>query len=71
MNTMLTVTQDAIERPLEPLYVGPDRRAERRRNLTNQDFEKLLRDFGLDRRLHRERRHQSSSWLLLSSAINL
>jgi hypothetical protein len=66
MTTLHSVQLDASESSMEPLYVGTDRRAERRRNQTNQDFEKLLRDFGLDRRQRVERRHQHSSWLLLS-----
>jgi hypothetical protein len=68
MSTMVSVAMDAIDLQMEPLYVGPDRREERRRNQTNQDFEKLLRDFGLNRRQRVERRLQSSSWLLLSDA---
>jgi len=67
MSTLQAVPQDATRSLMEPLYVGPDRRAERRRNQTNQDFEKLLRDFGLNRRQRIERRLQTSSWLLLSA----
>ncbi len=70
MSTLHSVALDATDSLLEPLYVGPDRRAERRRNQTNQDFEKLLRDFGLDRRQRVERRQQGSSWLLLSNQLS-
>lgn len=66
MSTLQTIALDALTLQMEPLYVGTDRREERRRNQTNQDFEKLLRDFGLNRRQRVERRLQSSSWLLLS-----
>jgi hypothetical protein len=48
-----------------PIYVGPDRRQERRRR-GHGGFEQLLRQFGLDRRQREDRRQQNSSWLLLS-----
>ncbi len=48
------------------IYVGPERRQDRRRASQYENFEKLLRDFGLDRRFMPDRRKQDSSWLLLS-----
>ena len=50
----------------DAVYVGPERRAERRRSVRNDEFEKLLGHFGLDRRVVPERRRADSSWLLLS-----
>ena len=47
-------------------YVGQERRAERRRSVKGENFERLLRDFGLDRRFMLDRRNRDSSWLLLS-----
>lgn len=52
---------------LEPVYVGPERRLDRRRSVRNEDFERLLRHFGLDRRVHTDRRSIDSSWLITSS----
>jgi len=54
---------------LDQVYVGPERRAERRRSLRNDEFEKLLDHFGLDRRLVMDRRRADSSWLLLSENV--
>jgi len=47
------------------VYIGPERRKERRR-IGNNTFEKLLLEFGLDRRISIDQRDSSSSWLLLS-----
>ncbi len=54
----------------EPLYVGPERREDRRRSVRNDEFEKLLRHFGLDRRVVPDRRRAHTSWLLVSEAAN-
>ncbi len=50
----------------ERAYIGPDRRADRRRIQQNTRVETLLRNFGLDRRLRTERRRADTSWLLTS-----
>ncbi len=47
------------------VYIGPERRKERRR-IGNNTFEKLLFEFGLDRRVSIDQRDSNSSWLLLS-----
>ncbi len=49
------------------VYIGPERRTERRRR-GNPAFEKLLFEFGLDRRIGIDQRKSNSSWLLLSEA---
>lgn len=51
------------------VYVGQERRAERRRSVRNDEFEKLLGHFGLDRRHVSDRRRADSSWLLLSETM--
>lgn len=51
----------------EPAYVGPERRSDRRRSVRNEDFERMLRHFGLDRRVQIDRRSMNSSWLITSS----
>ena len=48
------------------VYVGQERREERRRLGHNERVETLLKNFGLDRRLRVERRRADSSWLLTS-----
>ncbi|NQD36984.1 hypothetical protein HPT27_08100 [Permianibacter sp. IMCC34836] len=48
------------------VYVGPERREERRRSVRNDEFEKLLGHFGLNRRVVPDRRRGDTSWLLLS-----
>ncbi len=53
----------------DQVYVGQERRAERRRSVRNDEFEKLLDHFGLDRRLVPDRRRADSSWLLLSENV--
>jgi len=60
----------------EQCYVGPERREERRRSVRNDEFEKLLGHFGLNRRVVPNRRSADTSWLLLSEtaidrAVNL
>ena len=50
-------------------YVGIERRAERRRSGKQDNFERLLKDFGLDRRFMPDRRTRDSSWLLLSEEV--
>ncbi|HFB66026.1 MAG TPA: hypothetical protein ENJ60_10870 [Aeromonadales bacterium] len=54
----------------ESVYIGPERRSERRRR-GNPAFEKLLLEFGLDRRLESDQRESNSSWLLLSEASQI
>lgn len=50
----------------DPAYVGLERRSDRRRSVRNEDFERLLRHFGLDRRARVDRRRGNSSWLIVS-----
>ncbi len=50
------------------IYIGTERRKERRRR-GNSAFEKLLLEFGLDRRVYADQRDNSSSWLLLSNKV--
>ena len=50
----------------DPAYVGLERRSDRRRSVRNEDFERLLRHFGLDRRARVDRRRTNSSWLIVS-----
>lgn len=53
------------------VYIGPERRLERRRHNNNDRVEILLRNFGLDRRLRTDRRRANTSWLLTSQkAVN-
>ncbi len=47
-------------------YIGPERRSERRNFGQYGDLERLMRDFGLERRYMPDRRAQNTSWLLLS-----
>jgi len=47
------------------VYIGQERRKERRR-IGNNSFEKMLLEFGLDRRVYTDQRDSTSSWLLLS-----
>ncbi len=49
-------------------YVGLDRREERRREQGHERVERLLKNFGLDRRLSTDRRSKNSSWFLTSKA---
>jgi len=53
----------------ERTYIGPDRRAERRRTHNSERIERLLRNFGLDRRASTERRRTDTSWLLTSKKV--
>jgi hypothetical protein len=55
----------------ETCYIGPERRIDRRRTNNNRRLENLLRDFGLDRRINRDRRKRDTSWLIMSDAANL
>ncbi len=59
-------TQKTPIRPTPmPYYVGVDRRIERRET-KEPEFEKMLKMFGLDRRIRPDRRQANSSWLLVS-----
>ena len=53
----------------ENIYVGPERRKERRRCQQSDRVERLLRNFGLDRRVRVERRRQDTSWLVTSQKV--
>ena len=48
-------------------YVGSDRRLERRREQGHERVERLLTNFGLDRRLSTDRRRKDTSWFLTSN----
>ena len=50
----------------ERAYVGPERRVERRREHGHERVERLLTNFGLDRRLSEDRRRKDTSWFLTS-----
>lgn len=50
------------------IYVGPDRRADRRRERSNIKVQAQIKNFGLDKRIRLERRSGSSSYLLTSNA---
>jgi len=52
----------------EQAYVGPERRIERRREQGHERVERLLTNFGLDRRLSNDRRRKDSSWFLTSQS---
>lgn len=50
-------------------YVGPERRVDRRREKGHDRVERLLINFGLDRRLSNDRRRKDTSWFLTSSKV--
>ncbi len=50
-------------------YVGPERRLDRRREQGHERVERLLKNFGLDRRLSTDRRRKDSSWFLTSKKV--
>ena len=50
-------------------YVGPERRVDRRREQGHERVERLLKNFGLDRRLSTDRRRKDSSWFLTSKKV--
>ena len=52
----------------ERAYVGPERRVERRREQGHERVERLLTNFGLDRRLSTDRRRKDTSWFLTSQS---
>ena len=53
----------------ERVYIGADRRADRRRVYSKDRVETLLKNFGLDRRMRCERRRADTSWLLTSRKV--
>lgn len=50
-------------------YIGPERRLDRRREQGHERVERLLINFGLDRRLSTDRRRKDSSWFLTSDKV--
>ncbi len=52
------------------MYIGPDRRKDRRNKKMNSRAEARLRNFGLDERVQVERRKEKTSWLLTSEFVN-
>jgi len=55
----------------ELCYIGPERRIDRRRTNNNRRLESLLSNFGLDRRINRDRRNTNTSWLIMAEVANL
>ncbi len=53
----------------ERVYVGSERRIDRRRGSGHERVESLLKNFGLDRRLSTDRRRKDTSWFLTSKKI--
>ncbi len=53
----------------ERTYVGPERRLERRREHGHERVERLLKNFGLDRRISTDRRRKDTSWFLTSQKV--
>ncbi len=53
----------------EKAYVGPERRGDRRREQGHERVERLLKNFGLDRRLSTDRRRKDTSWFLTSNNV--
>jgi len=53
----------------ESAYVGPERRVDRRREQGHERVERLLKNFGLDRRLSTDRRRKDTSWFLTSNKV--
>ncbi len=53
----------------ERAYVGAERRVDRRREQGHERVERLLKNFGLDRRLSTDRRRKDTSWLLTSKEV--
>lgn len=53
------------------VYIGKERRLDRRRMQGHERAERLLKNFGLDRRLSTDRRRKDTSWFLTSQkAVN-
>jgi len=50
-------------------YIGRERRLERRREHSHERVERLLKNFGLDRRLSIDRRRKDTSWFLTSDNV--
>lgn len=50
-------------------YIGPERRLERRREHSHERVEQLLKNFGLDRRVSKDRRRKDTSWFLTSDNV--
>ena len=53
----------------ERVYVGSERRIDRRRTSGHERVESLLKNFGLDRRLSTDRRRKDTSWFLTSKKV--
>lgn len=72
MKSDLSENAHFIEINGERVYVGPERRADRRNSYQSERVNILLQNFGLDRRVNQDRRQANSSWLLISEkeAVN-
>ncbi len=53
----------------EKIYVGEERRVERRRCQHSDRIERLIKNFGLDRRIKQDRRKENTSWLVTSQKV--
>jgi hypothetical protein len=53
----------------DSIYIGPERRCERRRLQQSQRLGNLLKDCGLDRRGHDDRRRKDTSWFVTSDKV--
>ena len=53
----------------ERVYVGQERRLDRRRGAGHERVGVLLKNFGLDRRLSTDRRRKDTSWFLTSKQV--
>lgn len=51
------------------IYMGQERRNERRRGSRNERVEVMLKNFGLERRSTEDRRKEGTSWLLTSKKV--
>lgn len=67
--SMQTQKKSIRQTPM-PYYVGVNRRTERRQS-KEPEFERMLKMFGLDRRIIPDRRQANSSWLLIPDKVSL
>ncbi|MBV1908794.1 MAG: hypothetical protein KUG78_05695 [Kangiellaceae bacterium] len=66
---MPKATRNSKLEAVEAAYIGPERRVDRRREQGHDRVERLLTNFGLDRRLSTDRRRKDSSWFLTSQRV--
>ena len=67
------LTSDIFETTSEfenqDIYMGSERRNERRRVRKSERVEMMIKNFGLERRMRTERRKEGTSWLLTSKNV--